>query len=459
MKAAPRVLPVLCASIYGDDQAMGKKLLPIVAILGRPNVGKSTLMNRIAARMTAIVDPTPGVTRDRKYTDAKWRDRKFIVADTGGVGIDTDGWLARDIERQAFFVAEEAEVVIMLVDVTTGITEDDEWLARKLKKMGLKVILAVNKVDNESLENECSVFYSLGLGDPIPISAYHGRGIGELLDRLIDFLPPALEEAETPEISVAIVGRPNVGKSSILNRLAGEERALVHEEPHTTRDTVDTVIEYEGSLIRILDTAGLRRKRTAMDAVEYYSSVRTLRAIDEANVVLLIIDASEGPTEHDQRIAGKIDERGKGIIALLNKWDIVKEKGEPGEIMESVSHKFRYAQHIPLLRVSALTGWNTEKIIPLVREVYGQWTMKIPTPSLNALISNVKKKKKPPSKGGKTLKMYYATQVKSAPPTFLIFVNDPDLVKDDYRRFIVNQLREEYGFWGSPIRLIFRKSN
>ncbi len=438
---------------------MGKKRLPIVAILGRPNVGKSTLMNRIAARMSAIVDPTPGVTRDRKYTEARWRDRQFVIADTGGVGIDTDGWLAKDIERQAFFAAEEADVVIMLTDVTTGITEDDEWLARKIKRMGLNVVLVVNKVDNESLENEASVFYSLGLGDPIPVSAYHSRGIGDLLDRIIELLPPLHEEPEEPEISVAIVGRPNVGKSSILNCLAREERSLVHEEPHTTRDTVDTVIEYEGSLIRILDTAGLRRKKTAMDAVEYYSSVRTYRAIDEADIVLLIVDASEGPTEHDQRIAKKIDERGKGIAVLLNKWDIVKEKDDPNEVMESVSHKFRYAQHIPLLRVSALNGWGMDKVIPLVLEVYEQWTRKIPTPSLNTSISNVKRMRGAPSKGGKSLKMYYATQVKTAPPTFLIFVNDPDLIKDNYKRFIVNQIRNEYGFWGSPIRLIFRKSD
>jgi GTPase len=434
-----------------------KRSLPVVAILGRPNVGKSTLMNRLAAQMTAIVDSMPGVTRDRKYVPARWRDRDFVVADTGGVGIDTDGWLAREVERQAFFAVEEADVVIVLVDVKTGVTEDDEWLARRLKRMRREVLLVVNKVDNPNQEIEASAFYALGLGDPIPISAHHGLGVGELLDRVVELLPPPVAEPPAePEISVAIVGRPNVGKSSILNQLAREERALVHEEPHTTRDTIDTVVESEGKQYRILDTAGIRRKRTGMSDIEYYSSVRTFKAIDEADVVLLIVDGEEGPTEHDQRIASKIDSRGRAAVVLLNKWDVVEERGNPNEVLEAISHKFRFAPHLPLLRVSALTGRSIDKILPLVDNAFNEWNRRIPTSVLNNFLSETKSKVTPPRKGSRQLKLYYATQASVAPPTVVVFVNDAGLVKPDYRKYLARKLREEYGFWGSPLRVHFR---
>jgi GTPase len=434
-----------------------KRSLPVVAILGRPNVGKSTLMNRLAAQMTAIVDSMPGVTRDRKYVPARWRDRDFVVADTGGVGIDTDGWLAREVERQAFFAVEEADVVIVLVDVKTGVTEDDEWLARRLKRMRREVLLVVNKVDNPNQEIEASAFYALGLGDPIPISAHHGLGVGELLDRVVELLPPPVAEPPAePEISVAIVGRPNVGKSSILNQLAREERALVHEEPHTTRDTIDTVVESEGKQYRILDTAGIRRKRTGMSDIEYYSSVRTFKAIDEADVVLLIVDGEEGPTEHDQRIASKIDSRGRAAVVLLNKWDVVEERGNPNEVLEAISHKFRFAPHLPLLRVSALTGRSIDKILPLVDNAFNEWNRRIPTSVLNNFLSETKSKITPPRKGSRQLKLYYATQASVAPPTVVVFVNDAGLVKPDYRKYLARKLREEYGFWGSPLRVHFR---
>lgn len=433
--------------------------LPVVAILGRPNVGKSTLMNRISAKMAAIVDSTPGVTRDRKYVPARWRDREFVVADTGGVGIDSGGMFAEEIERQAFFAADEADAVIMLVDVRTGVTEDDEWLARKLKRLDRDVLLVVNKVDNPQLENDASAFYSLGLGDPITISAQHGLGVGDLLDRVVEMLPPAPEGAqspEEPEIAVAIVGRPNVGKSSILNQLAHEERAVVHEEPHTTRDTIDTVVERDGRSYRILDTAGLRKKRTGMSDIEYYSSVRTFKAIDQADVVLLVVDGEEGPSEHDQRIASKIDSRGRACVVLINKWDIVEERGNAPDVMESISHKFRFAPHLPLLRVSALTGRGIDKILSLVDNAYDEWHRRIPTPVLNEFLAEVKTRRATPRKGGKQLKMYYATQAEVAPPTVVIFVNDAGLVKADFRRYLVRMLREEFGFWGSPLRVHFR---
>ncbi|MBU4173622.1 MAG: ribosome biogenesis GTPase Der [Actinobacteria bacterium] len=433
-----------------------KSEAPTVAIMGRPNVGKSTLMNRLASRMEAIVDPTPGVTRDRKYAPARWRDREFVVVDTGGVGIEREGWLDREVERQAFFAAEEADVLVLVVDVNTGITEDDDWLARRLKRLRSDTIVAVNKVDNQNLEYEVGGFYALGLGEPVGLSAYHGLGIGELLDRITDLLPSWGEEPVEPEIAVAIVGRPNVGKSSILNRLADEERALVHEKPHTTRDTIDTIVESDGTSYRILDTAGIRKKRTGISDVEYYSSIRTFRAIEQADVVMLVIDGWEGPSEHDQRIAGKIESRGRASVILINKWDRVEEAHKAVEVMEAIARKFRFATHLPLLRVSAVTGRGVDKILPLVDAAFGEWNKRIPTPVLNDFLALVKVKVAPPRKGNRELKMYYATQAGVAPPTFVIFVNDAGLVRQDYRRFIARQLREEYGFWGSPLRIHFR---
>jgi GTP-binding protein len=429
--------------------------LPVVAIMGRPNVGKSTLMNRLAARMVAIVDAVPGVTRDRKYVPASWNGVDFVVADTGGVGIE-EGFLSGEVERQAFFAAEEADVIVMVVDVKTGVTGDDEWLAKRVKRLKREVLLVVNKVDNRELESESGAFYELGLGEPLTISAQHGLGIGDLLDRIVEKLPESACADDEPEIAVAIVGRPNVGKSSLLNMLAQEERALVHEEPHTTRDTIDTVVEQDGDYYRILDTAGIRRRRAGMTDVEYYSSVRTFRAIEEADVVLLVVDAGEGPTEHDQRIAGKIEARGRGCIILLNKWDLLDERHKAKDVMESVGYKFRFASHLPLLRVSALTGRGVDKILPLVNTVYSEWHRRIPTPTLNNFLAHVKDKVSPPRKGGRQLKLYYATEADTAPPTVVIFVNDAGLVKAEYRRFITRQLREQYGFWGSPLRVHFK---
>lgn len=429
--------------------------LPLVAIMGRPNVGKSTLLNRLAQRMVAIVDATPGVTRDRKYVPAKWRERDFMVADTGGVGIE-EGFLSQDVERQAFYAAQAADVVILLVDVKTGVTSDDEWLAKRLKRLGRNVLLVVNKVDSPALEQEAGAFYELGLGDPITISAQHGLGIGDLLDRVVEDLVPSAEQEKAAEIAVAIAGRPNVGKSSILNRLAQEERALVHEEPHTTRDTIDTVVVRDGKRYRILDTAGIRKKRTGMDDIEYYSSVRTFRAIEDADVVLLVVDAAEGPTEHEQRILSKIDARGRACVILINKWDLIEERHVAKEMMEDIGFKFRFASHLPLLRVSALTGRGMDKVLPLVEVVYEEWNRRIPTPVLNEYLSRVKEKVPPPRKGSRHLKMYYATQAQTAPPTVVVFVNDAGLVRPDYRKYVTRQLREEYGFWGSPLRVHFR---
>lgn len=429
---------------------------PLVAIMGRTNVGKSTLMNRLSSRMEAIVDRTPGVTRDRKYVTARWRGLEFMLSDTGGVGIDSEGWLSKEVERQAFAAASDADAIVMVVDVRTGITEDDQWLARRLKRIDRNVLLAVNKVDNPGLEVDASVFYSLGIGDPLPVSAQHGLGIGDLLDRISEIVPSVREAPRAPETSVAIVGRPNVGKSSILNRLAREERVLVHEEPHTTRDTIDTVVTADEKDYRILDTAGIRKKSAGLGDVEYYSSLRTYRAIDEADVVLLVVDGGEGPSEHDQRIARHVDSRGRACVILINKWDVVQESGNPDEIIEAVSHKFRFVSHLPLLRISALTGRGFDKVLGLVDYAFEEWHRRIPTPVLNDFLAGVKQKRPPPIKGGRQLKMYYATQAGTAPPTIVIFVNDAGLVRPEYRKFLVNRLREEYGFWGSPVRVHFR---
>jgi len=434
-----------------------RKNLPIVAIMGRPNVGKSTLLNRLSSRMEAIVDSKSGITRDRKYITAQWEDRTFLIADTGGVGTGLEGLLSKEVERQAFIAAKEADLVIMVVDAKTGVTEDDLWLARQLKKLGKKTILAVNKVDSEQAKWLTSEFYSLGLGEPICISAYHGLGIGELLQKVC-YILPFVKTFEEPEISIAIVGRPNVGKSSLLNKLAGEERALVHEKPHTTRDTIDTLINVRNKTYRIIDTAGMKSKKTQMDDIEYYSSIRTLHAIDEADIVLLILDAFDGPSKHDQRIAMKIDSKGKACLVLLNKWDLVKTKEKSDELMDSVKLKFRFATHLPILRISALTGRGIDKILPLVDEVYEQWRMRIPTPSLNSFLAEVNQKRPSARKGRKELKLYYATQVDISPPTIVIFVNDAKLVRPDLRRFLARQLRDRYGFWGSPLRIHFRTS-
>lgn len=436
-----------------------KNRLPLVAIMGRPNVGKSTLMNRISNSRAAVVDPAPGVTRDRKYVRAKWRNKVFEVADTGGVAVDSSDWLSKEVERQAFFAADEADVVVMVVDVRMGITEDDQWLSRKIKRSRKHALLVVNKVDNERLELEASEFYGLGMGEPVLVSAYHGLGVGELLERIVEMLPPQTDSEVEPEIAIAVVGRPNVGKSSVVNQIAREERALVHEEPHTTRDSLDTTMTVGGRLYRIVDTAGIRKKRTGMSDIEYYSSIRTFRAIDESDVVLLIVDGSEGPTEHDQRLASKIESRGRPAIILVNKWDLVKGADNQEEVMEAIYHKFRFAQHLPVMRASALTGRGMDDVIPLVKDIYDEWRKRIPTPSLNDLLSEVKLSGPPPAKGGKRLKMYYSTQVETAPPKMVIFVNDASLVNEAYRRYITRMIRERYGFWGTPVRLQFRTAS
>lgn len=436
-----------------------KKEMPVVAIMGKANAGKSTLMNRITSRASAIVDSTPGVTRDRKYATAVWRNKQFQIVDTGGVGAGTEDHLREEVEKQAFIAAVEADIVLMLVDVKTGITEDDLWLSRRIKKENLKPIIVVNKVDNESVSSEASRFYSLGLGDPIEISAYHGLGISDLLDRIVEEFPEFEPEEMEPETAIAIVGRPNVGKSSIVNCLADEYRSLVHEKPHTTRDTIDTIVENNGVIYRLLDTAGIRKKKTGMTDLEYYSSLRTLRAIDEADVVLLVIDGLEGPTESDQKIAREILDKGRSLALLINKWDLAPEREDDLDFMESVSYKFRFIKHLPLLRISALTGRSMQKIFPLVDSVKEEWEKRVPTPGLNDFIEKVKAEYILPAKKGRNLKLYYVSQTGTAPPAFTVIVNNSDLVKNDYRRFIEGRIRQEYGFAGCPVRVYFKTAS
>lgn len=433
--------------------------LPVVALIGKANAGKSTLMNRMTSRASAIVDPTPGVTRDRKYAAAEWRSKRFLIVDTGGIGSGTQDQLREEVEEQAFIAVVEADLIIMLVDVKTGITEDDLWLSRRIKREKLEPILVVNKVDNENMEAEVSRFYSLGLGDPVQISAYHGLGISDLLDRIVEELPHSDMEIPEPETAVAIVGRPNVGKSSIVNNLSEEYRSLVHEKPHTTRDTIDTVVERNGKIYRLLDTAGIRKKKSGMTDLEYYSSIRTLRAIDEADVVLLVIDGVEGPTENDQKIAREILDKGRSLALLINKWDLSSEMEDREDFMESVGYKFRFIKHLPLLRISALTGRSMQKIFPLVDDVKQEWEKRIPTSMLNEFIERVKNEYILPAKGGKTLKVYYASQTGTAPPTFTFIVNNAELVKHDYRRFIEGRIRMEYGFAGCPVKVYFKTSS
>ncbi|MDD5749081.1 MAG: ribosome biogenesis GTPase Der [Actinomycetota bacterium] len=429
--------------------------LPIVAILGRPNVGKSTLLNRLVTKMDAIVDSTSGVTRDRKYARAKWKNYNFIVADTGGVGTERKEFLSKDIEKQAFIAAREADVVVMLVDVRTGITSDDEWLAKRLKRLGKKTILVLNKADAVNSQILASEFYKLGMGEPICISAYHGLGIGELLDRICSLLPE-IEPTSQEETSIAIVGRTNAGKSSILNQLAGEERALVHEKTHTTRDTIDAIVEFRGKVYRILDTAGIRKKTRGLDNVEYYGSVRAMRAIEEADVALLVIDAQIGPTEVDLKVARKIDNYGKACVILLNKWDLIKNEEHAHQVITSITEKFRFATHLPLHKTSATTGKGIEIIFPIVDEVKGEWTKRIPTAKLNSFLSKFEEERPRIYKGNLELKIYYATQFGIAPPTFVFFVNNPKLLTPQFKKYLIRKIRDEYGFSGCPVRIHFR---
>lgn len=432
------------------------KELPKVAIVGRTNVGKSTLINRIATSQHAIVDDTPGVTRDRNYIQADWRGRDFILIDTGGFVFGETTSISEAVVKQALYAIEEADLVLFVVDATAGVLPDDEDIARVLRTTKKSVVLVVNKVDSPLREIDKHVFYKLGLGEPYTISALHGIDVGDLLDKIIKLLPEKEVVEEKEEVlSFAIVGRPNVGKSSILNYLVGEERGIVNEIAGTTREAIDTIFEKNDKKYRIIDTAGIRRKKELKD-VEYYGFVRTLRALEKADLALMIIDGSEGATEQDQKIAELVQERGCATIVLINKWDLVsKEKTK--KILQEVDWRLRFISYAPRICVSALTGENIEKIFPLINSVLEEFKKRISTSRLNTYLQRLKEEGHVLLKDRKRLKITYLTQAETKPPTFVFFVNHPEIVISSYAAYLENKLREAFGFLGTPIRIKFKK--
>ena len=432
---------------------------PIVAVVGRPNVGKSTLFNQIGKKRISIVDDMPGVTRDRIYMDAEWLNHEFIMIDTGGIEFDESDHILRSMRSQAELAIEEADVILFLVDGRAGLTSSDEEVARILHRTQKPVILAVNKIDSFDREALIYDFYALGLGDPIPISASNAMNLGDLLDMVVAVFPRAADaDAESDEIAIAVVGRPNVGKSSLVNRLLGEDRVIVSDVPGTTRDAIDTHFTRDGVKYLLIDTAGMRRKGKITLPVERYSVMRSLRAIDRAGVVLMVINAAEGILEQDTKIAGYVHESGKGVIIVVNKWDIFPDKNDKSTLRftDELRDKLGFLQYAPILYTSALTGQRVERVTELVKYVAEQQSMRIKTSVLNELIRDAVSVNPPPTKKGKQLKILFVTQVSIIPPTFIIFVNDPELMHFSYLRFLENRLRESFGFEGTPLRLIVR---
>ena len=432
---------------------------PIVAIVGRPNVGKSTLFNQIGKKRVSIVDDMPGVTRDRIYLDAEWLNHEFTMIDTGGIEFDESNHILKSMRSQAEIAMEEADVILFLVDGRAGLTTSDEEVAKILRNTKKPVILGVNKIDSPQLEMNIYEFYNLGLGDPIPLSATNVMNLGDLLDAIVEAFPEEVpEEKDEDEISIAVIGRPNVGKSSLVNQLLGEERVIVSDVAGTTRDAIDTHFVKDDMKFMLIDTAGMRRRGKIDEPVERYSVMRSLRAIDRADVVLMVINAFEGITEQDKKIAGYAHESGKGVVIVVNKWDIYPEKDDKSTLRftEDLREEIGFLQYAPVLYASALTGQRVGRVTELVKYVAEQQSMRIKTSVLNELIRDAVSINPPPMHRGRRLKILFMTQADIKPPKFIIFVNDPELMHFSYLRFIENRLREMYGFEGTPIRLIVR---
>jgi len=433
--------------------------LPLVAIVGTPNVGKSTLVNRIAGREDAIVHEQRGVTRDRSYHTADWNGKHFMLVDTGGIEMNKDDQFQADIRLQAEMATSEADAIIMVVDGRVGVTPDDEEIARLLKRSGTPVFLAVNKVDTPGSERETYEFWNLGLDTPWPISATHGNGTGDLLDEIVAVLPDAAEEPDDGAIKIAVIGRPNAGKSSLTNRLVGKDRSIVSEVAGTTRDAIDTTIEREGKLYRFIDTAGLRRLGVINEDVEYYGFVRAMRAIDMCDVALLIVDSEVGLTDQDQRVASYAKERGCAMVVVLNKWDLMKDEYERELLIDRVEDRLMFVGWAPFLRLSALTGKNVQRIWDLIEQVYENYTKEITTSQLNKLLTEIREFGHTINKQGRTLRINYVTQTRTRPPGFIFFANHPDLVDDTFERYLENRMRERFDFTGTPITLRFKRKD
>ncbi len=431
---------------------------PVVAVVGRPNVGKSTLFNRLAGSRISIVEDTPGVTRDRIYADVEWLNHKFTLIDTGGLDPDSEDVMIKEILSQAVIAIETADVILFVTDAKTGITEADADVSNILRKTKKPVVLAVNKVDDMRKEAEIYEFYSLGLSDPIAISAGQALGLGDLLDEIVSHFPQGYEnEEEDDVIKVAIVGKPNVGKSSIINRILGEKRLIVSNIPGTTRDAVDTPYERDGRKFVFIDTAGIRRKSKIKEDIEKYSIIRAVAAVERCDVCVLVINAEEGITDQDTKIAGIAHEKGKAAIIAVNKWDAIeKDEKTMKKFTQDIEKELKYMPYAPMLFISALTGQRISNLFELVNIVNENSCLRISTGLLNDVLIESVAMVEPPQDKGKQLKIYFITQVAVKPPTFVLFVNDVELFHFSYKRYIENQLRQSFGFKGTPIHLIIR---
>lgn len=436
--------------------------LPVVAVVGRPNVGKSTLFNKLVGQRISIVEDTPGVTRDRIYSKCEWRNREFMLVDTGGIEPNSEDVILKQMRRQALLAIEKADVIVFLTDLKSGVTASDYDVAAMLQKSGKPVVLCVNKCDSiGEPPPEFYEFYNLGLGDPVAVSAAHGHGSGDMLDEVFKYFPEEEEEEYSEEyIKVAVIGKPNVGKSSLINRISGEERAIVSDIAGTTRDATDTVIENEDGKYVFIDTAGIRKKSKILEKIEHYSVLRAYMAVDRSDVCVIVIDAEVGFTEQDSKVAGYAHEQGKGCIVAVNKWDAIeKDSNTMDEFTKKLKEDFSFMSYVPFVFISAKTGLRIDKLFKMINEVNAQNSMRISTGTLNDVLAYATTRVQPPSDKGRRLKIYYMTQPSTKPPTFVIFVNRAELFHFSYQRYIENQIRQTFGLEGTPVRFVIRERN
>lgn len=431
---------------------------PIVAMVGRPNVGKSTLFNKLAGKRISIVQDTPGVTRDRVYAESEWLNRKFTMIDTGGIEPESSDIIVKQMRRQAQIAIEMADVIVFVVDGKEGLTAADQEVAQMLRKSKKPVVLVVNKIDRLALEENSYEFYNLGIGDPITISASQGLGLGDMLDEVVKYFNDPSEDEEDDEfIRIAMIGKPNVGKSSLINRLLGEERVIVSNVPGTTRDSIDSYLETEDGKFILVDTAGLRRKSKVKEEIERYSVIRTYAAIEKSDVAILVIDAEQGITEQDEKIIGYAHEMNKAIMVVVNKWDLIEKDDKTlSNYQKDLQQKLKFMPYAKYLFISALTGQRVHKILSTAKYCYDNYSKRVSTGLLNDVISKAVLMKEPPVVALKRLKIYYATQVATKPPKFVFFVNDPNLLHFSYGRYLENQLRESFDFDGTGIEIEYR---